>query len=275
MSRPIKAFEEYLLPEDTQSQKYVSQEDYFKSPATAFLKYTIEAKDAIKLCINHFPQKVGEAGYTQAAEDSLRYLVIALLPAIMGHFETYEKVLFAGMYENSVFLKNFDLRKFQKKLTDAAGKAIAIDLNGLSPYRNVSDFSVGIMLSDSLKNWSSPEIVNEYFRCFVSYDLFSKENIKQLLVLWQLRHSIVHNGGTITRADAQKVKALQHFANQNIILDDHFVYEISRKMHTIIKTSTCGIGARYIDGLDTTINPEILSKIRTFFEVKSSIAVWL
>lgn len=160
-------------------------------------------------------------------------------------------------------------------MADAAEKAIAIDLNGLSPYRNVSDFSVGIMLADSLKNCSSPEVVNKYFRCFVNYDLFSKDHIKQLLVLWQLRHSIVHNGGTITRADAQKVKALNHFLNQNILLDSKFICEVSRKMHNIVKTSTCGIGEKYIDGLYTTIKPEILNKIRTFFEVKSSISVWL
>jgi hypothetical protein len=274
MPRTQKAFEEYLLPEDARSQKYVNQSTYFKSPATAFLKYTVEAKDAVNMCINHFPKRTSKV-YTQAAVDSLRYLVIALLPAIMGHFETFEKVLFAGMYENSVYLKNFDLRRFQNKLADAAEKAITIDLNGLSPYRNVSDFSVGIMLADSLKNWSSPEIVNKYFRCFVNYDLFSKDHIKQLLVLWQLRHSIVHNGGTITRADAQKVKALNHFSNQNILLDSNFIYEVSRKMHNIVKTSTCGIGSKYIADLDTTIKPEVLNKIKTFFEVKSSIAVWL
>lgn len=141
-------------------------------------------------------------------------------------------------------------------------------------YNNVSDFSVGIMLADSLKNWSSPEIVNKYFQCFVNYSFFSKEHTKQLLVLWQLRHSIVHNGGTITRADAQKVKALNKFPNQNILLDSNFIFEVSRKMHKIVKISTSGIGEKYIAALDT-VKPDVLRKIQTFFEVKSSISAWL
>lgn len=275
MPRNKKNFEEYLLSEDKQSQKYVNQSSYLKSPASAFLKYTVEAKDAVNMCINHFPKKANEIDYTQASVDSLRYLVVALLPAIMGHFETFEKTLFAGMYENSVFVKNFDLRKFQKKLTDAAERTITIDLSTLSPYRNTSDFSVGIMLADSLKNWSSPETVNKYFKCFLNYDLFGQEEIKQLLVLWQLRHSIVHNGGTITRADAQKVATLKGFPNQNILLDNNFIYEVSRKMHSIVKIATCGIGAKYIADLNPNISPDELEKIKVFFEVRSSIGAWL
>jgi hypothetical protein len=57
MPRAQKAFEEYLLPGDAKSQKYVNQKNYLKSTATAFLKYTVEAKDTINMCINHFPKK--------------------------------------------------------------------------------------------------------------------------------------------------------------------------------------------------------------------------
>lgn len=275
MARPKKTFEQYLLQEDEQSKKYINQESYLKSPASAFLKYTVEAKDAVNMCMTHFPKKANARSYTQASEDSLRYLVVALLPAIMGHFETYEKVLFAGMYENSVYLKNFDVRKFHKKLSDAAEKTVYIDLDGISPYREVSDFSVGMMLADNLKNWSSPEYVNKYFRCFVSYDLFSQEHKKQLWTLWQLRHSIVHNGGTITRADAQKVLALSEFANCNILLDKNFIYEVSRKMHEIVRVSTTGIGAKYIERMRDDIDNNTRRKVETFFEVKSSISAWM
>ena len=74
MARPKKTFEQYILQEDAHSRKYVNQESYLKSPATAFIKYTVEAKDAINMCINHFPKKTNENCYTQASEDSLRYL---------------------------------------------------------------------------------------------------------------------------------------------------------------------------------------------------------
>ena len=275
MARPKKTFEQYILQEDAHSRKYVNQESYLKSPATAFLKYTVEAKDAINMCINHFPKKTNENCYTQASEDSLRYLVVALLPAIMGHFETYEKMLFAGMYENSVYLKNFDVRKFHKKLSEAAEKTLTIDLDGISPYREVNDFSVGMMLADNLKNWSSPEHVCKYFRCFVNYELFSQVHKQQLGILWQLRHSIVHNGGTITRADSQKVGALNSFPNKNIILDKNFIYEVSRKMHEIVKESTVGIGIKYIEQMRSDIDETKRKKVETFFEVKSSVSAWM
>ena len=51
MARPKKTFEQYILQEDAHSRKYVNQESYLKSPATAFLKYTVEAKDAINMCL--------------------------------------------------------------------------------------------------------------------------------------------------------------------------------------------------------------------------------
>lgn len=274
MARPKKEFEEYLLSNDQKSEKYVSQQSYFRSPATAFLKYTIEAKDAINMCIKYFPKKADD-GYTSAADDSLRYLVVALLPAIMGHFETYEKVLFAGMYENSVHLKGFNIRKFHKDISEAAEKTVCIDLNGISPYRNTNDFSVGMMLADSMRNWSSPEFVNRYFHCFVNYYLFSKNHKKQLSVLWQLRHSIVHNGGTITRADAQKISQLESFANMNILLDKNFILEVSRKMHEIVKDATLGIGEKYKEKLSANIDESSLEDINTFFDVKSSVGAWL
>ena len=52
MARPKKTFEQYILQEDAHSRKYVNQESYLKSPATAFLKYTVEAKDALIVKIN-------------------------------------------------------------------------------------------------------------------------------------------------------------------------------------------------------------------------------
>jgi len=53
--RPEKEFQEYLRKA---TNSHVSSNDYFVTPATTFLKYTIEAKSAIDLCIRQFPKKI-------------------------------------------------------------------------------------------------------------------------------------------------------------------------------------------------------------------------
>ena len=54
MSRPSREFHEYLTDG---SSAHVSHQDYLTAPGTAFLKYTVEAKSAIDLCIRKFPKK--------------------------------------------------------------------------------------------------------------------------------------------------------------------------------------------------------------------------
>lgn len=274
MGRNSKTFEKYLINDPTLFDYYVNRNDYAISPATAFLKYTIEAKDAINMCVKHFPKK-NTKEYTKAATDSLRYVSAALLPAIMGHFETFEKYLFAGMYENSVFLQKFDVRSFHTKISKISEHEVAIDLGGISPYRNYDGISVGMMLADNLHRWSSPDTVNKYYKCFADYNFFGEEEKKQLFVLWQLRHSLVHNGGTITRADSQKVERLNDCSNATIIFENNFINEVARKMHEIVGVATQGLGEAYIKRLIPSITMTQRKKIEKLFQVRSSVGVWL
>ena len=108
-----KEFHEYLTTQDGTS--HVSQSNYLKSPARAFLKYTIEAKSAIDLCVRKFP-KNQDGRYSKDSLDSLQHLTVAVLPSIMGHFETYQRYLFAGMFDYSIFLQNFNIESFFDKL---------------------------------------------------------------------------------------------------------------------------------------------------------------
>ena len=47
MANPVKEFHQYLTAATT---AHVSHSDYLVAPATAFLKYSVEAKSAIDLC---------------------------------------------------------------------------------------------------------------------------------------------------------------------------------------------------------------------------------
>jgi hypothetical protein len=74
--RPVKEFYEYLV-EPTNS--LVKHESYIESPATAFLKFLVEAKSSIDLCSRKFPTK-NDGDYTKDSLDSLQHLIISVLP---------------------------------------------------------------------------------------------------------------------------------------------------------------------------------------------------
>lgn len=266
--RPPKEFQQYII---TPTNAHVSNNSYKESPATAFLKYTVEAKDAINHCIKKFP-KLTNGEYGKDSKDSLQYLVVATLPAIMGHFETYQRYLFAGAFDYSIYLKGFNVDSFIKAL----GKGFAIDLVRLAAYRGDGIASIGALLADNLPGWQNPYTVNEHFKAFgFGHNFYSDENCDQLMILWQLRHSIVHTGGTLTLADSQKVDKLRSFGGMTIAFENTFIFEVSRKFHRIVKLSTSNFGSDFCSRLIDNTPKNIQKKITKLFEVKSSIAAWL
>ncbi len=270
--RPKKEFQEYLVDA---TKTRVGHKDYIKSPAVAFLKHVIEAKSAIDLCIRTLPKRTN-GDFTKNSLDTIQYLTSSVLPTIMGHFETYQRYLFAGMFDMSVYLEGFKINNFLKKITKDNQSEISINLERLSAYRNIGTNSIGLIIADNLKGWHNPEKVNNYFNAFLlNYQFISNENIKRINILWQLRHSIVHTGGTLTLPDAEKLPELNQWGNKRFVFQNNFIYEVARKIHPIIKEGTEGLGNRFKHKLKSNLNQEILDKIDDFFKVKSSISVWL
>lgn len=266
--RLIKEFEQYLIEEiNTQ----VSHRDYTIAPAVAFLKHTIKAKSSIDLCIRNLPRNKNKE-YAKGSKDAIQHLTISVLPTIMGHFETYQKYLFAGMFDLSVYILGFDVKKFLDKTT----KDVSIDLERLAAFRNIGTSSIGFVIADNLKGWHSPEKVNSYFNAFsLNHQFFPIDDIKRIKVLWQLRHSIVHTGGTITLPDSEKITELNQWGDKTFVFQENFIYEVARKLHPIVKRGTEGLGTGFKSKLKPNLNSQVTNRIDTFFEVRSSIPVWL
>lgn len=263
-----KEFQEYL---SEPTEAHVGHDDYLRSPGSAFLKYTVEAKSAIDLCVRKFPKKK-DGTYAKDSLDSLQHLVAAILPAIMGHFETYQRYLFAGMFDASVHLAEFDVEQFFK----TKDFNLVIDPIRLSAHRGLGAESIGILLADSLSGWQNPERVNLFFNAFgLKRQLFGNDECAKLNVLWQLRHSIVHTGGTLTLPDAQKIKEISEFGNRKVVFENNFIYEMSRKFHPLVKRSTEEIGQAFKSRLKFVTHEDVRKKLDEFFSVRSSIAVWL
>lgn len=269
MARPVKEFHNYLIKD---TERHVTHDDYIESPATAFLRYTLEAKDATNYCISHFNTKNDGSLYSDA-KDSLQHILTAFLPAIMGHFETYQRYLFAGVFENSTLLDDFDPNYFMQKVKKK--HKVEIDPKQLLAYRG-QGASVGVLLADNMPGWHDPNRVNQYFKAFgFKTCFFSSDQCDRLETLWQLRHSIVHTGGTITRSDAQKVEELKQYGDKPIVFDDNFIFEVSRKMHPLVEDSTGRIEDCFRDRMASNLDNDVEERIDRLFEVKSSVHVWL
>ena len=270
MPRSPKEFHEYLVPPTT---AHVGHDDYVRSPATAFLKYTVEAKSSVDLCIRRFTRKA-DGAYRKDSLDSIQHLVAGMLPAVMGHFETYERYLFASMFDLSSHLTKFDVDQFLTKLTKE--REVSIDLRRLAAYRGVGAQSIGLLLADSLSGWQNPKRVDEIFGAFgLPWQLLSAESCRRLSVLWQLRHSIVHTGGTLTLADSQKVPDLATLGDRKVVFDERFISEVARKLHPLVKSATDGMGAAYVARLEPSTPSGVRSRVDDLFTVRSSVPVWL
>lgn len=268
--RSVKEFHEYITKP---TNSLVKHESYIRSPASSLLKFLVEAKSSIDLCARKFPKK-NNGEYTKDSFDSLQHLIISVIPTIMGHFETYQRYFFAGLFDLSVYQESFEIDDFFSKLKKHNG-SISIDEKRLSAYRNIGTSSVGNILADCLTGWHDPKRVNSYFNAYNFPDLFLEDDCKKLHVLWQIRHSIVHTAGTLTLPDAQKVKELEHHGGKLLAFENNFIFEIARKIHPIIKNSTHRVRDSFLNDLIDDIEKEERDRIDDFFEVKSPINVWL
>lgn len=277
MGARVKEFQEYIT---NGSKAIVRLDDYAKQPAVAFLKHVVEAKDAAAMCKRAFKPK-GKINYSQDAIDSMCIISAGLLAGIMGNFETYQKYLFANMFEYSIYLNKFTIDSFIKSLEKASSSSISIDLKRLMSYRD-NHAAVGLIIADNIKNWQSPSVVNKYFGAFGLQDalrsprqFYSNDACQKLSTLWQMRHSIVHTASTITIPDSQKVDKLNSFANKEIALEKNFIFEVARKLHPIIKDATNNMRDIYLHNLKDDIPLVKYNAIKEIFKVSSTCSTWL
>jgi hypothetical protein len=267
---PSKGPEKYLI--DDPYNHHITYSDYLESPAKAFLYYACDVGNASKKVNNKFSVKK-DGNLNKNATINEHHINTALLPALMGHFETFQRVFFARMFDFSVYLNGFDVKLLEKFAKDNL-KNNGLDFIKASGYR-LKEASIGLLVADSMHGWHSPEKVNEFYRLFIHGDFYDKDSTEFLEILWQFRHSIVHTGGTLTPPDAQKVKSLNGLGEKRILFDENFISEIVRKYHKIIKQSVDGTKTKYIGKLVSSVMDSEKEQINLLFTVDSRNKSWL
>jgi hypothetical protein len=270
VSKPPKALKEYLHPDPEWWESRL--EDYQNSPAVAFLREAVHIADAINLCRRSFTRKT-DRSLNKDGQDSAYRLTAAAFSSMMSHFEVYQRSLFAGMFETTRLQPDFRLADCVKYLQ--RDLSLTLDINRLLAYRGRAA-SVGHLIADSLSGWHNPERVNAHFRSLLhDYEFFGGKEVTTLLTLWQLRHSIVHTGGWLTHADAQKVPLLLSFADKPILLDETFVDAIARRLHGIVFRSTTGASSKFIPKLSAAVTAQERKAAEALFKVTSRRSSWL
>lgn len=244
--RKPKKPEDYIT---NRSGTVFSLSDYTKKPAVCFLTQVVEAKNSFDYCKSKFPTGGGTRKLTKEAKDNLQQVTGPLFAATMGHFETFQKCFFAGLFDASRLLANWDSKSSLKVL----GNEIELSPVRLSGYRG-QGAQVGLLVADSLTGWHSPWTVTENFKCFESeLNFFSKKESEDLEVLWQARHTLVHTSGWLTLPDAQKVKRLSSRGDSALAFDETFMLAFTKLMHRVVKSA--------VERLEKKLRPRLRSDL--------------
>ena len=192
-----------------------------ESPATRFLREIVEISDSLKHCERHFAKK-GSGEFTKDSEDSYQCIMASSFAVIMSHFETFQRHQFAELVTNADFMSDSDDTALAKALEKLGCQ---LSLARLLASRG-QPREPGYVIADALTGWHDPSKVNQYFALIVkNHCLYSNEISDEISLMWQLRHSIVHTGGVITREDSLKVPALNKYMDKRLKFERGFIYE--------------------------------------------------
>lgn len=270
MAAKEKTFVDYIEVSDDPSES--SLEVYARSPAAAFLAQAVHLSNATEYCTRTFARKK-DGTFTKDAQDTIYRISSATLASLMGHFETYQHFLFAGLLETTRLMSAFEIDSCIADLKKHGN--LAVDLVRVSAFRG-QPTPIGQIMADNLNGWHYPQKVNSYFKAVVpNHDFYTKKEVRELKVLWQLRHSTVHTAGWLTQPDSQKVEALSGHGNREIRLNYQFVPAVARRFHSVVSRSVRALEKKVRNSLDDALMDIETEEIDNLFLVDSPRKAWL
>lgn len=167
----------------------------------------------------------------QQRESAMQSILVSSFAFLMGHFETYQKEQIAVLINHKDFYSFGDDISISKKF-EKLGCNITIQ-NIMSEVTDLRE--PGHIIADCLPGWHDPEKVNQYFTPLIkNFNFYSSSDIEDLRFLWQLRHSIVHSAGVVTRVDSIKSPRLQAFRGKKLSFEENFITELVDCLYGIL-----------------------------------------
>lgn len=231
-----------------------SQETLNDTPATTFLKEVTQICDAINHCVRNFPRKKNNA-FTTASAASFQRLSMSSFALLLSHFEIFQKSQFAEIINAIDFMRAFDDIKL---VNDLKKEGCTLSLQRILAGRG-DPREPGQIIADAMPGWHDPGKVNAYFKILFPVDIYSKNIISELQLMWQLRHSIVHTGGVISQEDAIKAPLLRGLGERKLEFTDDFIVASGRRLHIIVRLATTQLENAVRKAIDPTLEePESL-----------------
>lgn len=228
---------------DTQNSTWESQ-CIDKSHATAFLEHLSLIRDA--------------ASRAAQNTESMQIWLCSLYSYAMGQFELYIRRQFTEILNTSIFFNSYDSASIAERLRKAGCaptiESILVDSS--------NEWEPGWLISEAMPGWHDPEKVNQYFRVlFPDFCLYSNEQSERIRLMWQIRHSIVHTGGLITRFDARKHRLLHRFGDKKLYLSVTSIDSLAHWLNEIIIDSTARLKTKVMEHYITSGEEETDSAI--------------
>jgi hypothetical protein len=194
----------FPIPIANTSESQDSQRDERKrqsSPPSSFFAQS----QAILTSVNYIEPL--HSGYVGAAAKHKNRTRSALLVQMMSAFEFAMKDFIAQTLDATHLYD--DVAKEWKWLL--------IDIPSVMSSRD-SLGRVGAILIHPLLGWQTPETMNSRYQDVYGRQPIAKNELQQLRDLWIIRHSIAHNGGFVTEADARRLRT-PALRNRQILID--------------------------------------------------------
>jgi hypothetical protein len=264
MAKKQKAFTQYIRSGKT------GIGGYMKHPAVAFFKEIVDISDASAHCNRHFPKKKN-VEFTAASDHSYTQINAGLLCTLMGHFELYQRFTYAGLVEYSVEMEGLEIKDVINRLDKDF--SLQIDPMKMLSYRR-SYSAAGLMIVDNLPGWHDPSKVNKYFKAFrPKLNFYSNDQIKDIRVLWQLRHTMAHTGGWLSVPDAEKNEELKRHRNRDLYLSPNFIETVARRFHRIVFDCTTRLKVAVEQDASEAFKKS--DAFKNYFEITSPRKSWL
>jgi hypothetical protein len=132
---------------------------------------------------------------------------------------------------------------YDERVEDA--KWITLDKSRVLAQREATA-SAGAVLIHPTQGWHDPSTLNQRFRDLFDRQPVANDELDTLYRLWLVRHSVVHNGGYVTRHDAYRMKA-PNLSEKTVRLTPEFVESTADFLARIVRRLGDPVGSAVLN----------------------------